>query len=221
MNSMGRMGGHHDLLQRSYFALAHDREGGEVDDECQGEGADHARNEEPAAIGVLVVPGVLFQRDGGPPCGEPAAGAAEKLRNMSLGERRGDLADIAQRDQRGVGIGAVHRDLHRGGGALAQQLREAGTYGDGDGGAAAVDRAGHIGLVARNVHDGEPSAGGEVRDQLPAFLGMVHVQNDGRDMIDLEGRGVAEHQHLDDRRHDQPEARPLVALHVPWSRKGK
>jgi hypothetical protein len=96
-----------------------------------------------------------------------------------LGECRCHLADIPQGDQRGVGIGAVHRNLHRGRGALAQQLREIGAYGDGNGRAAAVDSARHIGLIPGDVHNGEPSASGEVRDQFTTFLGMVHVQDYG------------------------------------------
>ena len=48
-------------------------------------------------------------------------------------------------------------------------------------------------------------------DQLAAFLAVIAVQNRGGDVVDVEGGGVSEHDHLNDRRHDQRKAGARIA----------
>ena len=50
--------------------------------------------------------------------------------------------------------------------------------------------------------------------KLAAFLRMVEIEHDRRDVVDLEGGRIAEQQHLHDRRHDQAETGPFVALEL-------
>ena len=62
MNSAGRIGDHHDLLERADLAFAHDGEGREIDDDDQSERADQPRHEEPAAVEIRIEPRPLFER---------------------------------------------------------------------------------------------------------------------------------------------------------------
>ena len=74
-----------------------------------------------------------------------------------------------------------------------------------------IDRAVDVALRLRDLDDVEAVA--EVKREISSRLSwrVVEIEYHRRDVIDLEGRRIAEQQHLNDRRHDQPEAAPFVA----------
>ena len=82
---------HHDLLERADLALAHDGEGGEVDDHHQRQRADHAGHEEPAAVEVGIVPGPLLERDRGRRQAAPRSRARDRSARVILQSSRATI----------------------------------------------------------------------------------------------------------------------------------
>ena len=86
---------------------------------------------------------------------------------------------------------------------------------DRDGRVAAIDEIGELGLRrARLPITSKRPLAVKRDDQLAALLAVVTVEHRGRDAVDLERRRVAEHQHLDERRHHEADARVPVAAEL-------
>jgi len=67
-----------------------------------------------------------------------------------------------------------------------------------------------FGPVGQASADVEVAAGSEVRHQLAALLAIVQVKDGGGGMVDFQGGGVAENQHLDQRRSEHKKAAAFV-----------
>jgi hypothetical protein len=128
-----------------------------------------------------------------------------------LRERASNLAQVADGDQRGVGVCAVDDHLQGRGPALAQIFREAGVNLQGDRCLAQVNEFGDLALLGELSLDVEVRAGRKAGDQVTAFLAVVLIENNRGHVANFEGGRVTEDEHLDDGRTKQYKARPLVA----------
>ena len=59
--------------------------------------------------------------------------------------------------------------------------------------------------------DLEPAARGEMRDELPTFLAVIEIEHGRRHVVNLEGRRIAEENHLHQHWGREAKARPGVA----------
>ena len=82
---------------------------------------------------------------------------------------------------------------------------------DRDGRSAGVEVLRDLALRRRQIDDVEAAGRHEMRDEAAARLTVIEVEHRSRHMIDREGRRIAEHDHLNQQRHDQAEHRPTVA----------
>ena len=140
--------------------------------------------------------------------------AADALLLHLLREAERDLRDVSRGNERGVGVGGVDDHLQRRGLALEQLLRKAGVDFERKRCLALVDEVARLACVGQLRLHVEVGAGGETRDEFAALLAVVEIDDYGRNVVNFKGGGVAEDEHLHDRRTDQDEARALVAHHL-------
>ena len=214
INSVGADRRNHQLFERADLPLAHHREGRQLHHRYEHQSADHAGHEKPSALEIGVVPGALLQFDVGREGRERGSQPVGHLQLIVLGKSVCDLIDVSDRDQRSVRVGAVEHGLHRRGLPLAQQFGEARLNLEHQDDAPMIEQRRDLRFALQDVAHLEAAAGAEALKKFAAFLAMIVIEHRGRNAIHFVARGVAEYQHLQQRRHDQREARMRVAKQV-------
>ena len=158
-----------------------------------------------------VVPGPLLELDRRNLLDQLRRNAVDAVLLVVLRKAERDLRDVTRSDQRGVGVGRIHNHLQRRGLALAQLLRKAGIDLQADGRIAPVDEIANLARVGELPLHVEVRARGKARDQFAALLAVIQIEHHCRNMMNFVGGRVAKDQHLNDRRTNEDEARPLVA----------
>ena len=154
----GPEGSHQQLVESALLALAGDRKGGHQGGDHQGQQANDARHDEPAAQQVGIEPGPEFQTG-------RAARAAGPLLPIGI-EAGDDRVDVAEQDRRRVGVAAVHDHLHRARAAAEQFAAELGADVQDHEHTLGVHLRGDFRLVRDDRHLPEIGRGVEAGDQV-------------------------------------------------------
>src|SRR5208283_5921658 len=118
---------------------------------------DNSRYEKPLTVEVGVVPGPLFEaylRNGCSHCGRLLI---ESIARVVLGKLIGDLVDVSDGNQGGIGIGPVDDDLQMRGLSLSQQLGEAGFDLERHRDVATADERFQLMLIGKDFRDFKPA----------------------------------------------------------------
>ncbi len=193
--------GDHDLLDRAELLFTHYRHAGEHQRDQRDDQHDHAGDVKIPRLEILVEPGTRLQRHAGR-SGRLTRRSHEASVQHDFTETTGDLPGIVEHDARRVGVRSVHDHLERRGPAGAEILPEALVHPQDGFDQPTIDEVPGLFFPIDVSHHIEVAGTHESRNQLAAGPAVVEVEYRGRNVRDVRGDGITEHQRLHERHRE-------------------